>query len=409
MSTLSQFAGGTDRFRLKFKNGRYIDQAFPISSNIHIRDFTAQNDSLMISMTSGGVLIGKRVDQLYPAILYNTTTQIANYDYHIGGDPYADVTSINRAGIARYTNTSNIRAYRAANGRIPQVTFDGGPSNGYSLPVASIATSGTNNTGFARFVYTSNNQLFYIHWQANTDNLYVYRWDTGTLNFVTEPFTYGGSKTTLFSVSGNLNGVDNGPGSLQTCTAPEIDPSTGNIFMLARRQGTDWFRIQYTVATASWTVLDVTTRPANWTFNSSAACLAIDNTGTNMLLTTGFSANTNVAATLYWNSADGGNTWTQRDLPGTNIVMRQAGYANGKFYSINTSSTNAFYGDLVSVDAANLADPESWDWEENCDISQCVFLRNNGLGTACYVSTGGTLSQAISQAQHGILRLTGNS
>lgn len=409
MSTLSQFAGGTDRFRLKVKNGPYLDEYIPTSSNIHIRDFTAQNDSLMISMTRGDVLIGKRVDQLYPAVFYNGTSPTANRDYHIGGDPYADVTSINRSGIGVYANSSSYDLYRAPNGRIPQVTFDGGPTSGYNVSIPNSVVSNLNDVGFGRFVYTSNNQLFYIHWLASNDNLHVFRWDTGTLDFVLEPFTYGGTKTTLFNPTGNLDGVTLGPGNIQTCTAPEIDPSTGNIFMLARRNSTNWFRIQYSVATGNWTVLDVTTIPANFGSTASANCLAIDNTGTNMLLTYGFSINTNPSTISYWNSADGGNTWTQRDLTGTNIVMRQAGYANGKFYSINTSSVSGSFGDLVSVDTADLATPGSWEWEENCDISQCTFLRNNGLGTACYVSTGGTLSQARNfQPQHGILRLTGN-
>lgn len=410
MSTLSQFAGGTDRFRLKVKNGPYVDEYLSTSSNNHIRDFTAQNDSLMISMTNGDVLIGKRVDQLYPAVLYNGLSPTASRDYYVGGDPYADVTSINRAGLGLYGSTSTHNLFRAPNGRIPQVTFDGGPTNAYTVSIQNSVTSGFHNLGFGRFVYTSNNQLFYINWTGGTDNLYVYRWDTGTLGFVLEPYTYGGTKTSVFNATGNLDGVTNGPGNLQVCTAPEIDPSNGNIFMVARRNNTDWFRIQYSVASGNWTVLDVTTIPANYANTASAGCLAIDNTGTNMLLTYGFSTGQNPSAISYWNSADGGNTWTQRDLTGTNIVMRQAGYANGKFYSINTSSTNASFGDLVSVDAANLATPGSWVWEENCDISQCTFLRNNGLGTACYVSTGGTLNQVRNfQPQHGILRLTGNS
>ena len=263
-------------------------------------------------------------------------------------------------------------------------------------------------------MYTSNNQLFYIHWLSSNDNLHVFGWNTATLQFETQPYTYGGAKTSIFSASGSLNGTDNGPNNIQVCTAPEIDPSTGNIFMLARRGSTDWFRIQYSVSTGNWTVLDVTTIPANFANTAAASCLAIDNTGSNMLLTVGFGitrtpGTADPSAISYWNSADGGNTWTQRDLAGTNIVMRQAGYANGKFYSINTSSTNSSFGDLVSVDTADLGTPSSWVFEQT-DISQCVFLRNNGLGTACYVSTGGLINQARRfQPQHGILRLTGNS
>lgn len=414
MSTLSQFAGGNDRFRLKIKNGPYLDEYIPASSNIHIRDFTAQNDSLMISMTQGDVLIGKRVDQLYPAVLYNLITQTNNRDYFIGGDPYADVTSINRAGIGVYASASQYFLYRAPSGRIPQVTFDGGPSTGYSATVANADPQNLHDVGFARFMYTSNNQLFYIHWLSSNDNLHVFGWNTATLQFETQPYTYGGAKTSIFSASGSLNGTDNGPNNIQVCTAPEIDPSTGNIFMLARRGSTDWFRIQYSVSTGNWTVLDVTTIPANFANTAAASCLAIDNTGSNMLLTVGFGitrtpGTADPSAISYWNSADGGNTWTQRDLAGTNIVMRQAGYANGKFYSINTSSTNSSFGDLVSVDTADLGTPSSWVFEQT-DISQCVFLRNNGLGTACYVSTGGLINQARRfQPQHGILRLTGNS
>ena len=89
--------------------------------------------------------------------------------------------------------------------------------------------------------------------------------------------------------------------------------------------------------------------------------------------------------------------------------MRQAGYANGKFYSINTSSTGSYFGDLVSVDTADLGTPSSWVFAQT-DISRCVFLRNNGLGTACYVSTGERSNLNIRfQSQHGILKLTGNS
>lgn len=413
MSTLSQFAGGTDRFRLKVKNGLYLDEYIPTSSNIHIRDFTAQNDSLMISMTRGDVFIGKRVDQLYPAFLNNSSNPTLNLDYHIGGDPYADVTSTNRAGIGIRSTTSNslYSLFVARNGRIPQVTFDGGAATGYVVSVQTAITNNLHNSGFARFVYTSNNQLFYIIWNSGDDNLYVYRWDNGTLQFVTEPYTYGGTKTALFNSAGNLDGISNGPGTIESCTAPEIDPSTGNIFMLVKKtDNNDWFRIQYNVASGTWTVLDVTTIPAGFGNSASASCLAIDNTGTNMLLTYGFGIAVNESGLSYWNSADGGDTWTRRDLTGNISAMRQAGYANGKFYSISTSSVNNWYGDLVSVDTANLATPGSWDLEETCDISQCVFLRNNGLGTACYVSTGGNFNQQRNfQPQHGILRFTGNS
>lgn len=411
MSTLSQFAGGTDRFRLKVKNGPYVDEYLPTSSNVYIRDFTAQNDSLMISMTRGDVLIGKRVDQLYPAAIYNRPNLTANRDFHIGGDPYADVTSINRAGIGTYLNGSQVDLYRASNGRIPQATFDGGPTFGYGVTIANPLTSNLHDVGFARFIYTSNNQLFFIHWKENDNNLYVFRWDTTSDDFVIASYTYGGTKTG-FNLNGDLDGSGNGPGNIEACTAPEIDPFTGNIFMLVRRTATDWFRIQYSVTAQSWTVLDVTTIPANFDNTNSASCLAIDNTGSNMLLTYGFSITNNPSSKFYWYSSNGGNTWNQGDLTNTNIAMRQAGYANGKFYSINTnvSSSNSFFGDLVSVNTGDLATPGSWEFEENCDISECVFLRNNGLGTACYVSTGGNLSQVRSfQPQQSILRLTGNS
>lgn len=415
MSNLSQFSVGNDRFRLKVKNGPYVFDNIVSNNDVHIRDFTAQNDSLMISLTRGDVYIGKRVDQLYPAVLYATVSGSLNRDTHIGGDPYADVTSINRAGIAKYVTTNTVDLYRAPSGRMPQVTFDGGPNIGYPTTITTALASNTLDDGFGRFIYTSNDELFFIHWRSATEDLDIFRWDTAASTFQNATWTYGGS--TEFSSSGTFQGITNSAsnltGVIDRCSQPEIDPSTGNIFMLLERGGS-WFRVQYSVSSGNWTILDVTTGPSNFPAGPTGKipfCIAIDNTGNNMLLTTGSSQTSVPASAKYWNSTDGGNTWTERSLVGTNLVMRQAGYANGKFYSINTSSESATaqHGDLISVDTADLGTPSSWVFEQT-DISRCVFLRNNGLGTACYVSTGGRVNQSIRfQPQHGILRLTGNS
>lgn len=414
MSTLSQFTNASDRFRLKVKNGPYVFDNINVveNNNVHIRDFTAQNDSLMISLTRGDVYIGKRVDQLYPVVLYNVLSGTSNRDYHIGGDPYADVTSINRAGIARYQTTNTVQLYRAPSGRIPQVTFDGGPSTGYSTTIRDALASATTDDGFGRFMYTTNDELFFIHWRGASEDLDILRWDTTTSSFVNASWTYGGS-VAGFSSSGTFTGTTSSSsaqtGNIDRCSQPEIDPSTGNIFMLLQRSN-NWFRVQYNVSPGNegWTILDVTTGPNNFPTTNIPCCIAIDNTGNNMLLTTGSSMSSIPSSARYWNSTDGGDTWTENSLAGTNLVMRQAGYANGKFYSINTSSDLASWGDLISVDTADLGTPSSWVFEQ-IDISRCVFLRNNGLGTACYVSTGGRAQSIRFQPQHGILRLTGNS
>ena len=204
MSTLSEFTGGNDRFRLKIKNGPYVFDNIATNNDVHIRDFTAQNDSLMISLTRGDVYIGKRVDQLYPAVIYSQPSSSLNRDNHIGGDPYADVTSINRAGIGKFSTTNQIALYRAPNGRIPQVTFDGGPSTAYIVGVDGALSSGLTDAGFAKFIYTSNDELFFIHWKINTQDLDIFRWDNATLSFVNATWTYGGS--TEFSSSGTFQG-----------------------------------------------------------------------------------------------------------------------------------------------------------------------------------------------------------
>jgi len=405
MSTLSQFTGGGERYRLKLKNGPYLDEYYPKRDGFHIRDFSAQNDSFMISMTSGDMFIGKRVDELIP--IYRTGSlvfgnNITGYDVHVGGDPYGTPLNKVRSAYSYRTqgggnNGRNSTIHTAWAGQQPGVAHE---PTGQAV-IVSTSNEATNNTyggNLYTYLYTDG-ELFYFTWSSVTDRAYIYQYNQTSTTWEGIDWTYSGS-------AGPEASRTDGRFTAIACTYPQIIPDTGDIVMFQRYSTSVNVKVIYDASANSWTVEDVT--GIDPMPQSEACCLSVNEDGTKMIIT---AADTTLQNYLY--SSDSGDTWSTIDVF-TSLFwkFRQCGFANGTFYAINlignvSNIGNQFAGGmLMSTQTPQTAN--SWSFVHT-DLSKNYYLRSNQTGTACYVSTGNATGNAVDTffPIHGILKLQG--
>ena len=392
MSFASQFGGGSDINRLKLKAGPYLDEVAPPLSNHHIRDFTAQNDHLMISTTNGRVFIGKRFNELLECRPHDSSQLFApSYDFNIGGDPFP--TALNRytTAISGYSG-ANTDQIRTGSYGIEEKTI-------YLNLSSNVSVNGNNNNpasgGYGacikRFMY-SGDDLFYINWHQSPDILYIYQVDNSNGAWSLASWTYSGAQT--LNASGNFNF-----GGCTGCTWPELDPATGDIIMFMQISSNS-YKLTYDHSANSWTFTDSsglnampTNRPNNLSIN-----------GTTMMIAASSSSNG-----TYLVSTNSGANWTSVDAQTFgNYYFKECGVANGRFYTINTMGANnsTYAGMLMSTTTPQTV--SSWQFESVSEVPSPQYLRNNGLGTACYVSTGYPNAQNNNHSLHSIKKLTGS-
>ena len=392
MSFASQFGGGSDINRLKLKAGPYLDEIVPPTSNHHIRDFTAQNDHLMITTTNGRVFVGKRLNELLECRPHDSSQLFPpSYDHNIGGDPFPS------APYNRYTTA--ISAYSGANvDQIRNGSYGIEEKTVYLNLSANVSVNGSSNnpssSGYGacikRFMY-SGDDLFYITWHQSADRLYIYQIDNSNGNWNLASWTYSGAQGLGASGSFNLTGVTG-------CTWPELDPATGDIIMFMQISGNS-YKLTYDHSANSWTFTDsagLNAMPANRPNN-----LSINGT-TMMIAASGTSNGTYIVST------DSGANWTSVDAATYgNYYFRECGVANGRFYTVNTMGSNnsTYSGMLMSTTTPQTV--SSWQFESVSEVPAVQYIRNNGLGTACYVSTGYSAAQNNNHSLHSIKKLTG--
>ena len=398
MPFLSEFSSdGGSPFRLKIKNGPYVDEYLSPSAGERIRDFTAQDDSLIVNMTAGDVYIGKRVNELIPIHIVGQQILSAavNRDVHIGGNPYSTSTTRTRTAILRYSGTTSVAVFRGITGQTPVTTYLPGDGN---LNVNSVATT-NNMIGQINRVVFIGDELFYIRWSATDDRLFIYQWDPTTSSWNPASFTYSGSNTNI-PATGTFNGTTVGSNAWSTMTWPEIN--NNNLWMVGfYTTGSTYHKIHYSSSTNAWVIEDITTGPTSMP-TTQPSCLAID--GSNWIIT--YSNSTNG---IYSYSTDGGDTWQGADVGAFgSYFFKQCGSANGRFYTINTPGVSTTLpGCLMSTTTPNVA--SSWVFEDSA-VSLHHLLRNNGNGTACYASTGwttGPITTQRNQPHHSILKFIG--
>lgn len=365
MSTLSQFIGGSDANTLKLKNGSTLDEIHGYT-NVNIRDFTAQNDHLMISMTDRTVYIGKRFNELLQCVP-NDSNQLftTSNDLHIGGDPFP--TQLNRftTGIATYQNPQDDAA-RVSNSTTPHKSVYFPQSANFATTSSNNIANNARNQHVKRFIY-SGDDLFYISWNHTSNELRIYDFSTGAP--VAATYTYSGSQGlsgSQFSVISDVN----------RCTYPEIDPATGDIVMYMRI-GNAGYRLTYDHSANTWQFSDTT---FGFSGMSSQNPYHISINGSNIFMAA------EVARATYFYSTDGGDNWTSNNVQTSdNWYFKGSGFANGAFYTINCegASGSEFHGNLMrSTDLIN------WTFVDHSGASGVNMIRNNGLGTACYISNG---------------------
>lgn len=393
MGFLSQYSGSSDVNRLKLKGGPYLDEVCPPTSSHHIRDFTAQNDHLMISMTDGRVFVAQRLNELLECRSVNTNILFnTSYDHIIGGDPFP--TNLNRVttAIAAYNNGSTDQIRRGMYG-LPEKTL-------YFPADATLTVTQTSNSTLAsltnsvkRFVY-SGDDLMYISWNGTDDSLRIYQYNNTTGVWDNATHAYSGSSapfagTTTF----NLNGIG---GS----STPEIDPATGDIVMFVTTNNNTDFKITYDHSTNTWNIVDINGLDSSF-MDASVRPATLSISGTTMLMTAQLSSNGN-----YLVSTDSGLNWTQYDAATFGLYyFKESGCTNGKFYTINTlgSSTSTYPGVLMSTTTPQTL--SSWQYESVSEVPSPMYLRNTGLGE-CYVSTGYQSTSNNNHSLHGIKKLT---
>jgi len=382
MSTLSQFIGGSDGNTLKLKNGSSLFEVHTTSAGI--KDFTAQNDHLMICMTDNTVYIGRRVNQLLQCVPNNGTALFtASRDHIIGGDPFP--TELNRftTGIACYTSATSDQV-RLPYSAPPHKSVYRAASSALAVTNTANPVSGVRSGHVKRFMY-SGDDLFYVIWNSTGDRLTIYDFSTGSA--VLPSYTYSGSQ----GLSGTTFPVTN----VTRCTNPEIDPATGDIVMYMTINNAG-YRLTYDHSANTWQFSDTT-----FTFTALSQNIPyhISISGSNILMASERSE------TTYFYSTDGGDNWTANDVQASNNWhVKGSGVANGSFYIINCAelANSQYDGHLMrSTDLIN------WTYIDHSEVPSVNMIRNNGQGTACYISNGGLTNGTTSSDSKLIAKITG--
>jgi hypothetical protein len=388
MAFFSQYAGGTDTYRLKLKNGPYLDEVVPPTSNHHIRDFTAQNDHLMISMTNGKVYVAERLNELLECRALDAGALFnASYDHAIGGDPFSTDANRITSAISAYNANGTDVIRNASYGQFHRTSYF--PTS----PAVTVGTSNPSSSGMSstirRFMY-SGDDLMYINWNTSVDTLYIYGVDNANGTWGLQTWTYAGSQGLGASGNFNFSGVS-------ACTYPEIIPATGDImmFMVINSQS---YKLIYDQSANSWVFEDAigltnmnTTRPNALSYGGSI-----------MMIATAYSSNA-----TYFVSTDTGANWSEIDAQAFgNYYFKECGVVNGKFYTISTTgAVNSNYpGMLMSTTSPQTV--SSWAWENIPEVPVATYLRNNAQGNACYVSTGYYNATNLNHSLHSIKKLT---
>lgn len=371
MSTLSQFIGGSDANTLKLKNGSSLFEIH--TTTAAIRDFTAQNDHLMISMTSGTVYIGKRVNELLQCVPNDGNSLFSGgRDFIIGGDPFP--TELNRftTGIAAYVDNTRDRA-RLPYSAPPHKSIYRVESSNFTVTNTSNPLTSIRNRHVKRFIY-SGDDLFYVIWNSVGSRLTIYDFSTGSP--VAATYTYSGSQ----GLTGTTFPVDD----VTRCTYPEIDPATGDIVMYMCIDGAG-YRLTYDHSANTWQFSDTT---FTFTTLTDDQPYHLSISGSNILMAG------EKSATTYFYSTDGGDNWTANDVQASNNWhVKGSGVANGSFYIINCAeaSGSQYDGHLMrSTDLIN------WTYIDHSEVPSVNMIRNNGQGTACYIANGGVTNAANS-------------
>jgi hypothetical protein len=389
MAFLSQYAGATDIYRLKLKNGPYLDEVVPSSSNHHIRDFTAQNDHLMISMTNGKVYVAERNNELLECLpnnadLFNTSS----YDLLIGGDPFVSDTNKLTSAIAYYQNATTDSIRNSSYGPTHRTI--------YYAPIGASVTSGSNSAtttltnSIRRFMYVGGN-LFYFIWNASSDTLRVLEVDHTTGAWTNVDITASSTSAPVNTATEiNFTGIT-------SCTYPEIVPASGNILMFFTT-ATNQFKLEYDLSSGQWDCVDVaglnmsTSEPSSLAIGTDRMMIANSVTSSSTYLTSNISGSV-------WSTITVSNEWN----------VKQCGFANNRFYTITNEGSGSigtpYSGVLMSAQFP--ANNTTWVYESTPEVPAVKYIRNNGLGTACYISTGYHLGGVNNnQSFHAIKKIT---
>lgn len=387
MSTLSQFISGSDVNRLKLKNGPYLDEISPPSS-YGIRDFSAQNDHLMIVTTDYRLYVGKKFNELIPCAPLDSNIFIpgnfnpGEYDINIGGDPFPVDPSVVTTAFSYYDDSTNHIFWKSSND-IPIKSFY---EDSTAVAVETVLNFTTNAVGNLRsFIYSDgglNKRLLAVH-SSNSSSLRVHFHNEAQGTWDLQTYSYSGQTNVFPAATGSFNLTFNFTPSYLT-----IDPSTGNaVFMMSYVNGNQYFlfKCAYNPTTAVIDITDATVGNPNISFSMREIAISSD-------------GNTYVAAyTLgptqtYFVSTDGGSTWTSYDMNAANgYQCKHIGYANGKFYTIAARSASTYRGVLLSTSTPQT--PSSWQLEVIPGLEFPSILRDNKRGTACYISTGSFVAQ----------------
>ena len=363
MSTLSQFISGSGN-TLKLKNGSSL---FEVHTTVAaIRDFTAQNDHLMIGMTNNTIYIGKRVNELLQCVPNDSNTFFTqSRDHIIGGDPFP--TQLNRftTGIAAYASATSdqVRLSYAAS---PHKSIYKQATSAFAVTSSSNPINNVRSEHIKRFIY-SGDDLFYVVWNSATNRLSIYDFSTGSP--VLPSYTYSGSQ--------GLTGTTFPVSNVTRCTYPEIDPATGDIVMYMCISGAG-YRLTYDHSANTWQFSDTT---FTFTSLSQTQPYHLSISGSNILMAS------EKSTTTYFYSTDGGDNWTANDVQASNNWrVKGSGVANGSFYMINCAD---FAGSQYDGHLMRSTDLINWTFIDHSEVPSVNMIRNNGQGTACYIANGG--------------------
>lgn len=387
MSYLSQFAGGGNNPSAlrDFYNHQY---AF---DSTYIKDFTAQDDQLMISLNdsgatyygNGGPYVGENQSRMIKCTFNGRGDSANNSINGLGGRPF----QYGKSGITKYNNTNREWVY--VNDSISNYYYRVNNDNYYMNLAATNTNSDNPWQDWSRFiVHPTTNELWLF--KKTNDRLYIRTVDVDgtktlpTINVGSSGLTWENTTYGYFTQSLKIS-------------TPEINPTDDTIRVLMTNNSNTVYELVIGQSSADVNVLGGTGFNFTAMNNDSVRYkLAVVGTGASTKYAVCGEGQTNSGIMNV--SIDGGDNWTTSNTAntptGAPYYFSSPCVLGDNIYALVTDRAYEWSGSypggrlvLPSVGAVSttIVTPS---WASNLPLTGGTYLRGNGQGTALYAAGG---------------------